>query len=64
MTTVTTTPEKEGKEQKKRSRVVELLLGVTRTASGKIGVGLLILHFVMPYLDTEHQWFEGFFQFH
>ncbi|MEM7335299.1 MAG: ABC transporter permease [Chloroflexota bacterium] len=43
MTTITT----EINQEKKRSRAVELLIGVTRTASGKFGVGLLLIHFIL-----------------
>ncbi len=43
MTTITT----QANQTKKRSRAVELFIGVTRTASGKIGVVLLLIHLVL-----------------
>ncbi|MEM7030973.1 MAG: ABC transporter permease [Chloroflexota bacterium] len=42
-----TTPQGQIKEEKKQSRLVEILSNMTRTVSGRVGLGLLIFHIIL-----------------
>ena len=53
MTTVDTTPDKIELAPKQRGRAVEVLVGMTRTASGKVGVALLLFHL---FLGVASPW--------
>ncbi len=49
--TSTTTALNEIKEPKQRSRLAEVLIGMTQRASGKIGLTLLVFHFVLAIIS-------------
>ena len=50
MTTTTTTLD-QIKQPKPRGRLVEVLVGMTRTVSGKVGVSLLLFHIVLAVIS-------------
>ncbi|MEM7126166.1 MAG: ABC transporter permease [Chloroflexota bacterium] len=47
--TATTLPSQAAVEPKQRGRIAELLTGMTRTLSGKVGLTLLIFHFLLAF---------------